>query len=294
MKQHSNTTASTSSSGDSSSTPPNPQPHGLRTQLGHLLPRHAVFQVHLHIEQLSNVPLIKGEFGVRWKFKNVQSGSGLLSKMKAHRTLSGQGQGKGKGRADAGGDADSGDGLERDSTHSAAADTTEDDRSAAESPRSPTDADAHRAFGFLHPPAAPTPIAASPSAGSLSAAPLQTESRGTTPWARLQSYNVKWEHTVNVAVQMDVHRETGDLLPSELKLVVLQVSPLISASGTVMGPRATGMLSARLLPPSITRRGVPREAAIPGVSNVRSVVGNHAPALRCAPTVATGNGNLVG
>ena len=50
-----------------------------------------------------------------------------------------------------------------------------------------------------------------------------------TPWAELQNYNVKWEHSVNVVVQMDVHRETGDLLPNELKLAVMQVScPLYS------------------------------------------------------------------
>ncbi|OBZ76213.1 hypothetical protein A0H81_03003 [Grifola frondosa] len=43
-----------------------------------------------------------------------------------------------------------------------------------------------------------------------------------TAWAQLQNYNVRWAHTVNVVVQMDVHRETRDLLPNELKLVVMQ------------------------------------------------------------------------
>ncbi len=45
-----------------------------------------------------------------------------------------------------------------------------------------------------------------------------------TPWMPLQNYKVKFDCSVNVVVQMDVHRETGDLLPSELKLVVMQVS----------------------------------------------------------------------
>lgn len=53
---------------------------------------------------------------------------------------------------------------------------------------------------------------------------LHSEARGMTPWARLQNYNVKFDYSVNVVVQMDVHRETGDLLPNELKLVVMQVS----------------------------------------------------------------------
>ena len=39
----------------------------------------------------------------------------------------------------------------------------------------------------------------------------------------LQTYNAKWSHSVNLAVQMDVNRETGDLLPNKLKLVVIQV-----------------------------------------------------------------------
>ena len=221
MKQ-SNTTASTSSSG-ASSAPPNPPPHGLRTQLGHLLPRHALFQVHLHIEQLSNVPLIKGEFGVRWKFKNVQSGSGLLSKMKGHRTWSGQGKGKGRADEGDGEEGAAGDDVEGNSTHDTT--TTEDDRS-AESPRSPLASVGPYAPDTPHPPTAPTPIINGPSHSppSAPAVPLQSDARGVTPWAALQSYNVKWDHTVNAAVQMDVHRETGDLLPSELKLVIMQVS----------------------------------------------------------------------
>ncbi|TFK28293.1 hypothetical protein FA15DRAFT_75915 [Coprinopsis marcescibilis] len=82
-----------------------------------LLPRshhqaHSYFHAKIEIEQLSNVPLIRGEFGVRWKFKgNVafadvkgerpgasnegrhhgEEGSGLLGKMK---NLSNKGKGK--------------------------------------------------------------------------------------------------------------------------------------------------------------------------------------------------------
>ena len=245
MKQTSNASASNSTSSGASSSTPNPSTHGFRSQLGHLIPRHALFQVHLHIEQLSNVPLIKGEFGVRWKFKNVQSGSGLLSKMKGHRSWSGQG----KGKCRAGGDPSVegieegvADEVEGDSTH----DTTEDDHYAAESPRSPLDSDAPHAFDTLHPPGAPTPVI---NGHTTSSTPLQlrSEARGMTPWAPLQSYNVKWEHSVNVVVQMDVHRETGDLLPNELKLVVMQVSTRPISLGGVIVARDTvgsGILSA--------------------------------------------------
>ncbi|RDX52326.1 hypothetical protein OH76DRAFT_1345690 [Lentinus brumalis] len=209
--------ASTSTSSGGSSTPnPPSHGHGLRTQLGHLIPRHALFQVHLHIDQLSNVPLIKGEFGVRWKFKNAQSGSGLLAKMKGHRTWSSRGKAAGaEGVSAAGeGEMDEEDETEGDSTHDAA----EDDQYAADSPRSLRDVEAQRAFETAHPPDAPTPIINGHSDSSTSA----QEARGMTPWMPLQNYKVKFDCSVNVVVQMDVHRETGDLLPSELKLVVMQ------------------------------------------------------------------------
>ena len=234
MKNPSSTSASTSSSGASSSTPA-PSSHGLRSQLGHLIPKHALFQVRLEIEQLSNVPLIKGEFGVRWKFKGVQSGSGLLGKMKGgSKTWSGQGKGKGRATAIGLGIGVTEEGElfdEAGSTHGSTQGTTEDDPDAdtAEEPNPHR----HRSFEYLRatnastpqlnghdtpnpPPQTPAPIVHSVPA-------TQSEARGMTPWAELQNYNVKWSHSVNVAVQMDVHRETGDLLPNELKLVVMQV-----------------------------------------------------------------------
>ncbi|KAK7033009.1 C2 NT-type domain-containing protein [Favolaschia claudopus] len=55
---------------------PAPHPTGLRAQLNHLLPRHALFQVRITIHQLASVPLVHGEFGVRWKFKNTQKVKG--------------------------------------------------------------------------------------------------------------------------------------------------------------------------------------------------------------------------
>jgi hypothetical protein len=47
---------------------------GLRGHLKHLLPRHSLFAVHVTIHELSSVPLVHGDFGVRWRFKNVQAG----------------------------------------------------------------------------------------------------------------------------------------------------------------------------------------------------------------------------
>ena len=53
---------------------------------------------------------------------------------------------------------------------------------------------------------------------------LKSESRGQTDFVKLEEHNVKWGHTVDVAVQMSINRETQELQPSELKLVVMQVS----------------------------------------------------------------------
>ncbi|KAJ7163487.1 N-terminal C2 in EEIG1 and EHBP1 proteins-domain-containing protein [Mycena crocata] len=49
---------------------------GLRALLHHLLPRHALFQVRITIHQLASVPLVHGEFGVKWKFKNTHKVKG--------------------------------------------------------------------------------------------------------------------------------------------------------------------------------------------------------------------------
>ncbi|KAF7323935.1 C2 NT-type domain-containing protein [Mycena kentingensis (nom. inval.)] len=48
------------------------RPTGLKAQLHNLLPRHATFRVRTQIHHLASVPLVSGEFAVRWKFKNTQ------------------------------------------------------------------------------------------------------------------------------------------------------------------------------------------------------------------------------
>lgn len=168
---------------------------------------------------------MSGEFSVRWKFKNAQSGSGILSKMKGHRTWSGQSKAKGgehdaTGIATEDGEMDEEGEVDGGSTH----DGTDDLSHYYDAPRSALDDDRdHHSFEPAHPPTAPTPIINGHTQSSTSLQ-LRSEARGMTPWAKLQNYNVRWDHTVNVVVQMDVHRETGDLLPNELKLVVMQVS----------------------------------------------------------------------
>lgn len=236
MKNPSRTSsaASASTASTSESTSDHQQhvlPHALRSQLGQLLPKHALFQVHVKVEQLSNVPLISGQFAMRWKFKNVQSRSGLLSKMKANRSW--PSRNKGKGRA-----TDVGLAIEVTPAEEEVDSYVEDDTGDGSSPEyDGTDDESYRRRASSGdfpqepetavPPVTPTPGIVQ-QAPSTSSAPEQrpgeprSVARGVTPWRPLQNYNVKMNYDVNVLVQMDVHRETSALLPNELKLVVMQ------------------------------------------------------------------------
>jgi hypothetical protein len=71
------------------------------------------------------------------------------------------------------------------------------------------------------------PDSASLSLASTTPHDAYAHARGMTPYLKLQDHNVVWEHTLNVVVQMDVNRDTTDLLPNELKLVVMQVCALV-------------------------------------------------------------------
>ena len=207
--------------------------HGLRTQLGHILPKHATFLVHLTVEQLSNVPLVSGEFGVRWKFKNVHSGAGLLSKMKPRSASSMAGLGIRK-------ENNKDDDSRRAPTPTESEITLDNEsgrRVSMDDVESNPEASTSAVYGhFLSasPPGTPLPPPAStPALISVAATPSFTtvksfggekrgEARGMTGWVPLKNYNARWDHKVDVLVQMDVHRETGDLLPCELKLVAMQ------------------------------------------------------------------------
>ncbi|KDR76955.1 hypothetical protein GALMADRAFT_210142 [Galerina marginata CBS 339.88] len=87
-------------------TPHTPIP-GIRA-LNHLLSRHTYFRARITIHQISSVPFVSGEFGVRWKFKGVHTPTGqkqgLLDRVKARaerRTVSDKSD-KGKAREDSG------------------------------------------------------------------------------------------------------------------------------------------------------------------------------------------------
>ncbi|KAI0342243.1 hypothetical protein BDW22DRAFT_1484503 [Trametopsis cervina] len=205
----SSSTASLAHSGGGNN---NNNTHGLRSQLGHILPKHALFHVQMHVEQLSNVPLVSGEFGVRWKFRNVQSGAGLLSKMKNRSTSSTSIRRGDKGK-------------ERMAPPEIAIHGESGGRlSVDEDTRSESSGSAvYGQFLSTSPPDSSGIFSATPTTARAMVFPEKgSEARGMTEWVTLKNYTARWDHYVDVVVQMDVHRETSDLLPCELKLVAMQ------------------------------------------------------------------------
>ncbi|KAG1743541.1 hypothetical protein EDD22DRAFT_973162 [Suillus occidentalis] len=237
--------------------PASPTAHssGFRAQLAHLLPRHAIFLLRLTIHQLSSVPLVHGEFEVRWKFKGVTSGGGLLGMV------------KGKGKAiGTNGSASSAKGKEKEKPHESEMDTANVNVNAVEA------SDSNSNSSHSHDPTIPsvvvsanTPISpgsasnmrtvSTPSTSSssphsrpqhvppqyLSAdwlpqstppdpAPSLAKSppaayspaKGHTLFEQLKDHTVEWEQTLDVMVQMGIGRETNELGGCEAKFVVMQ------------------------------------------------------------------------
>lgn len=187
--------------------------NSVRTHLADFLPlpRHALFHVKVTIHQLWNVPFVNGRYSVRWKFQNVQSvrGSGLKAKMRASAAASVSNlTAKGKGRVV------SGESTESNGTGSESLFPSED------SSRSSVMNDGASSTN-------PSPLlktAFLPASENGDVLEFSHDSRGRTDYVDLRDHNVKWGQTINVLVQMDVHRDTKELQPSELKLVVEQVS----------------------------------------------------------------------
>ncbi|KAF8573677.1 hypothetical protein K439DRAFT_1642778 [Ramaria rubella] len=55
--------------------------------------------------------------------------------------------------------------------------------------------------------------------------------RGYTPFLPLRDFKIQFESEINVVVQISIERDSLALLPSALKLTVMQVRPSISVLG---------------------------------------------------------------
>lgn len=215
-----------------------------------LLPfqKHAVFHVKLVIHQLQSVPLISGAFRVNWKFRHLQAvnsagrplglGRALALKLdaqKRRRAEQKRDDVKGKGKQVAYDDEDQEDQDVEDqdvedgdifpsnvfphgrpdspqSTHTQSKQSTQSTSSSTSTSLS----------NFNITPTLNTPSRSS-SQDTASGIDYHTEARGHTPFLPLHDYQVDFESEVNVAVQLSIERDSLALLPSELKLTVMQV-----------------------------------------------------------------------
>ncbi|KAH7876156.1 uncharacterized protein C8R40DRAFT_1169810 [Lentinula edodes] len=187
--------------------------HGLRAQLHNLLPRHSFFHAHIHIHQISSVPLVHGEFAARWKFKNVQSQTGLLKRVKGKRRGSQKAE-KGKAKEVVGDDS-FGSAEAAADRHSSSFNSIVDDQN--------VNISAVVVSGYM---SSTSPHPKSPYQELLNPPIARIESysntRGMTPFYKLKNHAIVWDHDPDVIIKMDIDRETSELLPKEFKLVLMQ------------------------------------------------------------------------
>jgi hypothetical protein len=200
------------------------------------------------------VPLVHGEFGVRWKIKNVHnSGSKNILEIVKGRSKGKDKETNGKGREESeeeeregernpypGADGVTEDGISipsvivsgqshsKFSTFSNTSFTTTSSSSASTS-RPATSLSSHMPYAdYLTADWLPSslfaPTVAVDETPSLSSTPPEAYSpaRGRTEFIKLKDHSVTWEHIVDVVVKMDVERDTLDLLPNNAKLIVMQ------------------------------------------------------------------------
>jgi N-terminal C2 in EEIG1 and EHBP1 proteins len=240
--------------------------------IGHLLPRHANFRARIQIHQISSVPFVSGEFGVRWKFKGVQSSSaqkkGLLGRVKAKAKIND----KGKGREL---DIDllpstpnydvfpitpilahpaSAIPIELPSSRlptdrSISLSSVETDNTSSLVPSSQSSLTAS-SQPTLHWADSSNPATANAShttmvpESTLSELPDpltvpigSTLRRGTTPFLKLKDHSVVWSHTLDTLLKFDIDRETSQIHPNPLKLVVMQRVIPDDPDGSPQNPR---------------------------------------------------------
>ena len=243
--------------------------------IGHLLPRHANFRARIQIHQISSVPLVSGEFGVRWKFKGVQSSSaqkkGLLGRVKAKAKIND----KGKGRE-----------LDPDLlpltpnydvfpitpilAHPASVVPVELPSSKPPTDRSASMSSVETDLTSSHVPSSQSSLTVSsqptlhwadssssinPSTANASHVTMVPDStltespdpltvpigstlrRGTTPFLKLKDHAVIWSHTLDTLLKFDIDRDTYQIQPNPLKLVVMQRVIPDDPDGSPQNPR---------------------------------------------------------
>lgn len=238
------------------------QPHlGLRAQIRNYFGKHATFSVHIHIHELANIPLITGDFACRWRVKGAQP---LSSQLVRRDSASGKSvRSDGTGSASGSGSYREGTKKEQGHAISPPVDADIEVQVQPPSPpinptttqgsisttislaesnwSSPSESSDGRGThpGLLQPDGTSsshdhgsstedgrsrTPTTNGNSTHAHGHHHALGPGRGRTETVGIIDHTVRWDEIVELAAHMGISKETKGLLPSELKLVVEQVS----------------------------------------------------------------------
>lgn len=199
-----------------------PAPHlkGIRAHLHNLLPRHALFHAQIEVHQISNVPLVNGEFSVRWKIKHTTAapskGNGLFKLTSKNSTASSNGSTTNLSLTHT-----------RESRDIQEQDGPDFDSASIASSLSPDDSFfvSSEDHGSSNVPTLVVSEDAQSSSSSSSSPRTSASSRGQTPFLPLQDHSVVWEHSISAYIKIPLSRDraTPDKLVTSLgKFVVIQ------------------------------------------------------------------------
>jgi N-terminal C2 in EEIG1 and EHBP1 proteins len=208
------------------------------TQIRDLLPlqKHAVFHVKLVIHQLQSVPLISGEFRIKWKFRHLQAVNSAGRPIGFGRALALKFDGQKKRRVEHVTVHDNCKGKGKEVEHQ---DTEENyvqnqdmlplpfpilPGGRPHSPHSNRSRSKHSTSSSTS--TSTSNFHGNPSLNTSLEDPkidYRAEARGHTPFLPLRDFNIDFESEINVAVQMSIDKDSLALLSSELKLTVMQV-----------------------------------------------------------------------
>jgi len=195
---------------------------------------------------------VSGEFGVRWKFKGVHTPtgqkSGLLDRVKARAEKRSD---KGKVRQDS---TEDGHVVTRQNVGALSSIGNHSGTQTSVSARSShTDNSQHLSAGWgsnsysvstnsSTTTIAPTPVSTNSDFSSLlnSSSAINgstTPARGMTPFLKLKDHSVVWSHTLDTILKFDIDRETSQIMPNPLKLVVMQRVIPDDPHGSPQNPR---------------------------------------------------------
>lgn len=195
--------------------------HHLRDHLRALISsRRALFHARIIIHELIHIPLVQGDFAVRWRFQNAQSISQGDSRTRS----------KKPDEESSGGTIEDSPSSEHESLRAGGSSSSISLKSSGSSghhlrPHGPEKHSSQSSFGrYLSPEPAETP--------SIEEDDIEvpdtflSSSKGRTEWSPLlHDHSVAYNQRVDVELEMFVDKDTKELQPCELRLEVQQNIP---------------------------------------------------------------------